>query len=82
MDPDILARDQFVEYVRDMALRRKLKSPIRQRPAISFLSLRQEGIRWAEEGERLAMQLGLGLDQIGFLCKNNLRNSSCKLKAL
>jgi len=38
-DPDILVRDQFVEHVYDVFLRRELKSIIRQRPSISFLAL-------------------------------------------
>lgn len=49
-DPDTLVRDQFVEYVRDVLLQRELKSIVRQNPSISFLDLRQEAIRWAEEG--------------------------------
>lgn len=61
MDPDTLVRDQFVEHVRDVALRRELKSIVRQNPLISFLALRQEAINWAEEGERPAGQARVGL---------------------
>lgn len=61
IDPDILVRDQFVEHVRDVALRRELKSIVRQNSSISFLALRQEAIKWAEEGERPFGQARVGL---------------------
>lgn len=53
IDPDILVRDQFVEHVRDVALRRALKSIVRQNSSISFLAFRQEAIKWAEEPDLL-----------------------------
>lgn len=59
IDPDTLVRDQFVECVCDVSLRRVLKSIVRQNPSISFLALGQEAIRWAEEGERLPGRLVL-----------------------
>jgi len=59
--PDILVRDQIVENVHDVSLRRELKSSIRQHPSISFLALRQEAIKWVEEGERPLRQTRLGL---------------------
>lgn len=61
IDPDTLVRDQFVEHVPDVALHRELKSIVRQNPLISFLALRQEAIKWAEEGERPVGQARAGL---------------------
>ncbi len=42
-DPDTQVRDQFVEHVRDVALRRELKSIVRQDPSISFFSTQTGG---------------------------------------
>lgn len=44
-------RDQFVEYVRDKMLRRELKQFVRLNPGSTFLDVRKEAIRWAEEGD-------------------------------
>ena len=64
-DLDTLVRDQFMEHVRDVSLRRELKSIVRQRPLISFLLLRQEAIKWVEEGERPSGQTRAGLHHCG-----------------
>ena len=64
-DPDTLVRDQFLEHVRDVSLRRELKSIVRQRPSISFLALRQEAIKWVEEGERPSGQTRASLHHCG-----------------
>lgn len=65
IDPDILVRDQFVEHVRDVSLRRELKSIVRQNPAVDFIALRHEAIRWMEEGERSSGQNRAGLYHCG-----------------
>lgn len=47
---DIFLRDQFVEHVRDSALRRELKQFVHRHPAASLLDVRGEAIRWEREG--------------------------------
>lgn len=47
---EILLRDQFVEYVKDGALRRELKQLVRRQPAATLLDVRGEAIRWEREG--------------------------------
>lgn len=50
-----------MEHVRDVSLRRELKSIVRSNPQVSFISLRREAIRWVEEGERPSGQARVGL---------------------
>lgn len=52
LNSDALVRDQLIEHVRDGLLRRELKRSVRLNPEVSFLSIRSEAIRWAEDGER------------------------------
>lgn len=47
---DRLLRDQFVEHVRDGALRRELKQFVRHHPTAALLDVRGEAIRWEREG--------------------------------
>lgn len=47
---EILLRDQFVEFVLDPALCRKLKQYVRRQPMCTFLEVRGEAIRWELEG--------------------------------
>ncbi|XP_062864418.1 uncharacterized protein LOC134326144 [Trichomycterus rosablanca] len=49
-DYQVVLRDQFCENVRDLMLRRELKRLIRGDPSLSMLKVRQEAIRWVEEG--------------------------------
>lgn len=49
---EIVLRDQFAENVRDSMLRRELKGIVRRDPRITLIALRQEAIRWVQEGER------------------------------
>lgn len=51
-DSDQIVRDHFAEHVRDGMLRRELKRLIRQQASISFIDIRGEAIRWADDGER------------------------------
>lgn len=60
IDSDILVRDQFVEHVRDVSLRRELKSIVRNDPQVSFIALRHQAIRWVEEGEHPSGQARVG----------------------
>ncbi|XP_073710996.1 uncharacterized protein [Misgurnus anguillicaudatus] len=48
---DQVLRDQFVEHVRDVTLRRELRRFVRQKPSCSLLDVRGEAIRWVEKGE-------------------------------
>jgi hypothetical protein len=50
-NPDSVLRDHFVENVRDKMLRRELKQFIRLNPGSSFLNVRREAFRWADDGE-------------------------------
>lgn len=43
-------RDQFVEYVLDGALRRKLKQFVRRQPTATLLGVRREAICWERKG--------------------------------
>lgn len=52
---DQVLRDQFVEHVKDVTLRRELKRFVRQNPCCSLLEVRGEAIRWVEEGEMVAI---------------------------
>ncbi len=58
-------KDQFLDHMREVSLQRELKSLIRQRLSISFLALRQEAIRWVEEGERPSGHTRAGLHHCG-----------------
>ncbi|KAL2094491.1 hypothetical protein ACEWY4_009210 [Coilia grayii] len=49
--PEVVLRDQFVENVRDGMLKRELRRQVRLHPALTFLDVRSEAIRWVEEGE-------------------------------
>lgn len=50
-NPDFTLRDQFIEHMRDSNLRRELKRQVRRNVEMSFLEVRAEAIRWADEGE-------------------------------
>lgn len=50
-NPDHTLRDQFIEHMRDNTLRRELRRQVRLNPEMSFLEVRSEAIRWADEGE-------------------------------
>lgn len=50
LNADVLLRDQFVEHVREGALRRDLKSFIRTKPPATLIEVRKEAIRWEREG--------------------------------
>ena len=45
-------RDHFVDNVRDDLLKKELKKLLRTHPDVSFLDVREEAIRWAEEDEK------------------------------
>ncbi|KAI7789405.1 hypothetical protein IRJ41_007459 [Triplophysa rosa] len=47
---DRVLRDQFVEHVNDVGLKRELKRLVRQTPHCTLLDVRSEAIRWNEEG--------------------------------
>ncbi|XP_026119499.1 uncharacterized protein LOC113098681 [Carassius auratus] len=49
-NPDHTLRDQFIEHMRDNTLRRELKRQVRLNAEMSFLEVRAEAIRWADEG--------------------------------
>ncbi|KAI5626698.1 hypothetical protein C0J50_13742 [Silurus asotus] len=48
----VVLRDQFVEGVRDTALRRVLRKLIRERPRLTLLEIRNEAILWSMEESR------------------------------
>ncbi|XP_052464763.1 uncharacterized protein LOC128021529 [Carassius gibelio] len=48
---DQVLRDQFVEQVKDVALKRELKRFVRQTPHCTLIDVRSEAIRWNEEGK-------------------------------
>ena len=48
---DVMLRDQFVENVRDVHLRRDMKRRIEEDVAVSFLALRKVALRWFDEVE-------------------------------
>ena len=50
LDVGILLRDQFVEHVLDVSLRRELKQFIRRQPGATLLDMRGEAMRWEREG--------------------------------
>ncbi|XP_060719718.1 retrovirus-related Pol polyprotein from transposon 412 [Tachysurus vachellii] len=47
---EVLLRDQFVEHVLDISLRRELKQLVRRQPTSTLLEVRSEAIRWEREG--------------------------------
>lgn len=47
---ETLLRDQFVEHVIDISLRRELKQLVRRHPSSTLLEVRSEAIRWEREG--------------------------------
>ena len=48
-DAQLALRDQFIEGVRDSALRRELRRLIREKPQASLFDIREEAIMWALE---------------------------------
>lgn len=48
-DAQLALRDQFIEGVRDSALRRELRRLIREKPRSSLFDVREEAIMWALE---------------------------------
>lgn len=48
-DPQLAMRDQFIEGVRDSALRRELRRLIREKPQSSLFDVREEAIMWSLE---------------------------------
>ncbi|KAG1927059.1 hypothetical protein F2P79_024503 [Pimephales promelas] len=50
LNAEVLLRDQFVEYVCDVSLRRELKQFVRRQPNSTLLEVRSEAIRWEREG--------------------------------
>lgn len=48
-DVQLALRDQFIEGVRDSALRCELRRLIRQRPASTLFDVREEALLWALE---------------------------------
>lgn len=48
-DPQLAIRDQFIEGVRDPALRRELRRIIREKPQTSLFEIREEAIMWSLE---------------------------------
>ena len=53
-DSDSALRDHFLENVRDSLLRKELRKFVRDHPSVSFLDVREEAIRWAEEDEKIS----------------------------
>ncbi|XP_043108814.1 uncharacterized protein LOC122354622 [Puntigrus tetrazona] len=49
---DKVLRDQFVEYVQDVMLKRELKRFVREKPSSTLLEVRREALRWVEEGNK------------------------------
>nr|XP_055035571.1 uncharacterized protein LOC129423357 [Misgurnus anguillicaudatus] len=47
---DRVLRDQFMEHVRDVMLKRELKRLVREKPSSTLLEVRSEALRWVEEG--------------------------------
>ncbi|KAK0135597.1 hypothetical protein N1851_028547 [Merluccius polli] len=52
-NPDNVLRDQFIEHVKDIMLKRELRRHMRLHPNSSFLDIRREALRWVEEGEHI-----------------------------
>ncbi len=48
-DAQLALRDQFIEGVRDSALRRELRRLVREKPQSSLFDIREEAIMWALE---------------------------------
>ena len=49
---DLAIRDQLADSVKDSLLRKELRKMIRTNPSCSFLEVREEALRWAEEEEK------------------------------
>ncbi|KAL1249465.1 hypothetical protein QQF64_020470 [Cirrhinus molitorella] len=52
VNEQVILRDQFVEGVRDAALRRELRKIIREKPHLTLLEIRNEAILWSMEESR------------------------------
>lgn len=48
-EPQLAIRDQFIEGVRDFALRRELRRQVREKPQSNLLEIREEAIMWSLE---------------------------------
>lgn len=53
---EVMLRDQFIEYVNDVSLRRELKQLARRQPTLTLLDVRREAIRWEREGMTTTMR--------------------------
>lgn len=50
---DVALRDQFIEGVRDAALRRELRKLVRDKPQSTLIEVRDEAIMWSLEDPKL-----------------------------
>ncbi len=61
-DPHLALRDQFIEVIRDMTLRRELHKLVREKPQSTLFDVREEAMMWVVEdrprGANLARTLG------------------------
>ena len=51
-DARVAVRDQFIEGVRDVSLKRELRRMVRDRPRCTLLEVREEAIAWSLEDQR------------------------------
>lgn len=57
-DVQLALRDQFIEGVRDSALRRELRRLVREKPRSSLFDVREEAIMWALEDRPRTSNVG------------------------
>lgn len=50
---DQVLRDHFADNVKDSLLRKELRRMIHEHPAVQFMDVREEAIRWSEEEEKV-----------------------------
>ncbi len=48
-DPQLALRDQFIEVIRDMTLRRELHKLVREKPQSTLFDVREEAMMWVVE---------------------------------
>lgn len=69
--PDVIAdaqlalRDQFIEGVRDSALRRELRKLVREKPGSSLFDIREEAIMWALEDRPRSSNMARSRNLVG-----------------
>lgn len=71
-DPQLMIRDQFIEGLRDSALRRELRRLIRERPSSTLVDVREEAIMWCLDERPRGTNVARNRKIVGDGCDENV----------